>query len=57
MQQKSSCCIQFLTFAVIVIISSSAMSSTPQTMIENRLRGALWGMFSGDALASPTHWY
>jgi len=54
MQQK--CCIQFLTFAVIVIISSSAMS-TPQTMIENRLRGALWGMFSGDALASPTHWY
>ena len=54
--QKKSCCVQFLTFAVIVIISSSAMS-TPQTMIENRLRGALWGMFSGDALASPTHWY
>ena len=21
--------------------------STPQTMIENRLRGALWGMFVG----------
>lgn len=31
--------------------------STPQIMIENRLRGALWGMFSGDALSSPTHWY
>lgn len=26
-------------------------------MIESRLRSALWGMFSGDALASPTHWY
>ena len=54
MQQKS--CIQFLTFTAITVISISAMS-TPQTMIENRLRGALWGMFSGDALASPTHWY
>lgn len=26
-------------------------------MIESRLRSALWGMFSGDALAAPTHWY
>jgi len=25
--------------------------------IENRIRGALWGFFAGDALASPTHWY
>jgi ADP-ribosylglycohydrolase len=25
--------------------------------MESRLRGALWGMFSGDALASPSHWY
>ncbi len=22
-----------------------------------RLRGALWGMFVGDALAMPAHWY
>ena len=22
-----------------------------------RLRGALWGMFVGDALAMPVHWY
>ena len=33
-----------------------AMIPTHQT-IESRIRGALWGMFSGDALASPTHWY
>ena len=25
--------------------------------VESRLRGALWGLFAGDALASPTHWY
>lgn len=24
---------------------------------EERLRGALWGMFVGDALAMPAHWY
>ncbi|KAL3801038.1 hypothetical protein HJC23_002331 [Cyclotella cryptica] len=29
----------------------------PQPVIESRIRGALWGLFSGDALASPTHWY
>ena len=23
----------------------------------DRLRGALWGMFVGDALAMPVHWY
>ena len=26
-------------------------------MAADRLRGALWGLFAGDALASPTHWY
>lgn len=26
-------------------------------MLEDRLRGALWGFLAGDALASPTHWY
>jgi len=25
--------------------------------LEDRLRGALWGYFAGDALASPTHWF
>jgi hypothetical protein len=25
--------------------------------ISNRLKGALWGMFIGDALAMPVHWY
>ena len=28
---------------------------TPTT--RERLRGALWGMFVGDALAMPVHWY
>jgi len=34
-----------------------AMSTPTSRMIESRLRSALWGMFSGDALAAPTHWY
>jgi len=25
--------------------------------LENKLRGALWGFFAGDALSSPTHWF
>lgn len=25
--------------------------------IKDRMRGALWGAFIGDALAMPTHWY
>lgn len=25
--------------------------------VEDRLRGALWGFFAGDALSAPTHWY
>lgn len=38
-------------------MSMSSTSATKQAIIESRLRGALWGMFAGDALASPTHWY
>eukprot|EP00568_Trieres_chinensis_P015438 CAMPEP_0183319354 /NCGR_PEP_ID=MMETSP0160_2-20130417/63314_1 /TAXON_ID=2839 ORGANISM="Odontella Sinensis, Strain Grunow 1884" /NCGR_SAMPLE_ID=MMETSP0160_2 /ASSEMBLY_ACC=CAM_ASM_000250 /LENGTH=379 /DNA_ID=CAMNT_0025485809 /DNA_START=93 /DNA_END=1232 /DNA_ORIENTATION=+ len=33
------------------------MTSSPSLHLESRLRGALWGLFSGDALAAPTHWY
>lgn len=25
--------------------------------VESRVRGALWGLFAGDALAMPSHWY
>lgn len=25
-------------------------------MLTDRLRGALWGIFIGDALAMPAHW-
>ena len=41
----------------ILLRSCTAMTTTPSLMIESRLRSALWGMFCGDALASPTHWY
>lgn len=37
-------------------IAISNMSPTLH-QVESRLRSALWGMFSGDALAAPTHWY
>jgi len=30
---------------------------TASAAVEDRLRGALWGLFAGDALAAPTHWY
>ena len=29
----------------------------PTVTPADRLRGALWGMFVGDALAMPVHWY
>ncbi|CAB9517908.1 ADP-ribosylglycohydrolase [Seminavis robusta] len=33
-------------------------TATPsRSVVEARLRGALWSFFSGDALAAPTHWY
>jgi len=40
-----------------VTIGSAMTISLTSQMIESRLRSALWGMFSGDALAAPTHWY
>eukprot|EP00934_Nitzschia_sp_Nitz4_P000323 Nitzschia sp. Nitz4//scaffold245_size28976//16934//18392//NITZ4_008073-RA/size28976-augustus-gene-0.1-mRNA-1//1//CDS//3329543884//323//frame0 len=36
---------------------STAMSSSSDAAIQERLRGALWGFFVGDALSAPTHWY
>ena len=40
-----------------IAVAAMSTSATKQAIIESRLRGALWGMFAGDALASPTHWY
>lgn len=31
--------------------------SVAKSTLEDRLRGALWAFFAGDALAAPTHWY
>ena len=33
------------------------MINTNQPNKADRMRGALWGMFIGDALAMPVHWY
>jgi len=33
------------------------MNSSNQLNKADRMRGALWGMFVGDALAMPVHWY
>lgn len=32
-------------------------SSATITQVEDRVRGALWGFFAGDALSAPTHWF
>ena len=48
-------CVLLLT-TTLITNSSLAMSIT-HSVVESRVRGALWGLFSGDALASPTHWY
>lgn len=38
-------------------LASGSVSGAARTELEDRIRGALWGLFAGDALASPTHWY
>ena len=35
----------------------TVLQTNNQKMLESRIRGALWGLFSGDALAAPSHWY
>jgi len=36
---------------------SNNMDPQRRKDLENRLKGALWGFFAGDALSSPTHWF
>ena len=38
-------------------MSTSQPSQPSQLNKADRMRGALWGMFVGDALAMPVHWY
>ena len=38
-------------------MSSPTLCPTPILTVRDRLRGALWGLFVGDALAMPAHWY
>lgn len=35
----------------------SSPTLCPTLTVRDRLRGALWGLFVGDALAMPAHWY
>jgi len=53
----------------VAFCSSSSISSNPTTMassvqskemspaMENRIKGAIYGMYIGDALSMPVHWY
>ena len=43
--------------AAISAITSSRQVSYSAREVEDRLTGALWSYFAGDALSSPTHWY
>jgi ADP-ribosylglycohydrolase len=51
----------FLIFSGVNDAAIAIMTSTTSTVnpniIQSRIKGALYGMFAGDALASPTHWY
>ena len=49
----------YFSLAVITMSSSSIAlaSSSASSVLESRLKAALWGLFSGDALSAPTHWY
>lgn len=42
----------------VSVIKTSVIASCPKhNDLEDRIRGALWGLFIGDALAMPVHWY
>ena len=58
-QQVPSRATRELARRVIALFSLARAArdcAMPQS-VEARLRGALWGLFAGDALAAPTHWY
>mmetsp|Transcript_31449 Transcript_31449/g.76115 ORF Transcript_31449/g.76115 Transcript_31449/m.76115 type:complete len:523 (+) Transcript_31449:143-1711(+) len=38
-------------------IDAADRDQQQQQQLQDRLRGALWGFFAGDALSAPTHWY
>ena len=46
-----------LTLAAAAIVRTRGATDSSCAMAADRLRGALWGLFAGDAVASPTHWY
>ena len=47
----------FVTAICSSTVSIAMSINHTSQVIESRLRSALWGMFSGDALAAPSHWY
>lgn len=55
-------CVQSTKGSLVEVSASGGAPITrlempSQATIEARLRGALWSLFAGDALAAPTHWY
>lgn len=47
----------FLAAASQLPLSVAAKEVVAAGSLEDRLAGALWGLFAGDALAMPVHWY
>lgn len=36
---------------------AASVAAVSAQVLRERLRGALWALFIGDALAMPAHWY
>ena len=50
---------RLLPCLVMAAAASASARATKECAVgaEERLRGALWGLFAADALAAPSHWY
>ena len=57
---SSSSLLTILLLSLLHLTPESAMAAsvtTTSTSIANRVKGAMYGLLIGDALAMPTHWY
>ena len=50
----TSCC---WVPSVVAVSEGSVSPPMACSRSQDRLKGAVWGLLAGDALASPTHWY
>ena len=44
-------------FTILLFAASGSANAVWSDEFEDKIRGALWGVFIGDALAMPVHWY